>query len=352
MEDNKTNTNWSKALGYISPIAQIAGDIFTNFYNNKQQKEQMALNYKYNEQAADNADARQRKMYEDYYSPAAQLKQLQDAGLSPSLMYGNGSGVVGSAQGAQGNGTEGPSAIPMQATQFALMQAQIKNLDSQANKNNAEAKDITDTLPHDIQILQDTSKKLQQSVENMQEDLKLITAKIGDTNASREQRTAIAKYYTTLNALEDFNLEFAKKAEDVNLETLYQNARLIAANADGVEKCNKWIDKEKTANIKNIQQDTALKASYVLLNKSQEEVNEAQVQKFASEIIKMSNDMEIDWKNAKREDDKLQLLKEQFQHNKNIDWATFGVKTIDTFIDNNREGLLGLIDTILTFKGK
>ncbi len=145
--------------------AQAGTDFLTNIYNNHQQQKMLGLNYRYNEKAADNADARQRKQYEDYYSPAAQLKQLQDAGLSPSLMYGNGSGVVGSAQGAQGSGAQGPSAIPMQATQFALMQAQIKNLDSQANKNNAEAKDILDTLPEDIANIQANT---QESIANAQ----------------------------------------------------------------------------------------------------------------------------------------------------------------------------------------
>ena len=52
--------------------------------------EQMALtNYQYGEKAADASDRRTRELYTDLYSPAAKVKQLKEAGLSPGLMYGN-----------------------------------------------------------------------------------------------------------------------------------------------------------------------------------------------------------------------------------------------------------------------
>lgn len=46
------------------------------------------LNYKYNEMAAENADKRTRALYNDIYSPKALLGQYAEAGLSPSLMFG------------------------------------------------------------------------------------------------------------------------------------------------------------------------------------------------------------------------------------------------------------------------
>lgn len=92
-------------------------------------------NYKYGEMAAQNADIRTRELYEDLQSPAAMMKQLKEAGLSPSLMYG---GEMGGSvsQGAQGSGPAGiaPNVFgidAMQAAQIGLMQAQTRKTEAE-----------------------------------------------------------------------------------------------------------------------------------------------------------------------------------------------------------------------------
>ena len=89
-----------------------------------------------------------------YETPEAIKKNLIKAGMNPALMYGgSGSGGisgtgVGQGQAAQGRGTAS-TASDLQnaetnrmgmALQFGLMQAQIKQLESQANVNNSNAK--------------------------------------------------------------------------------------------------------------------------------------------------------------------------------------------------------------------
>ena len=111
------------------------------------------LNYQFNEKAADNADKRARKQWEDMYSIEAQLRQLRENGLSPSMMFG-GMPSQGGATGAQGNGASGPifNSSPLDISQLAelevaksqaeLNRAQARNLDKNTNKQDAEINEI------------------------------------------------------------------------------------------------------------------------------------------------------------------------------------------------------------------
>lgn len=95
-------------------------------------------NYRYGEKAADNADARQRAQWRDMYSLEAQMRQIKEAGLSPSMFFSGGLSGQGGANAPQGSGASGPmfnsSPIDVQAI------ASANELDSRANLNNAQAK--------------------------------------------------------------------------------------------------------------------------------------------------------------------------------------------------------------------
>lgn len=99
-------------------------------------------NYKYNELAAGNADARTRALYNDLYSPQALMQQLKDAGLSPSVFYANGAGGISGQSGAQGEGASGlrqdtfgiPNVTPLDLSQIELNKAQARNLNADANE--------------------------------------------------------------------------------------------------------------------------------------------------------------------------------------------------------------------------
>lgn len=123
-------------------------------------KQMAKLNYQYGEMAANAADARTRALYNDLQSPSALLEQYKKAGLSPSLMYGQG-GSAGAhpADGAQGSGASGLAPTTygvnlMQGAEIALMKAQEKKLNAEANKANADAKTTEDTRGLVIQNLQ------------------------------------------------------------------------------------------------------------------------------------------------------------------------------------------------------
>lgn len=90
-------------------------------------------NFLLNELAAEHADARARAQWRDMYSIQAQMQQLKEAGLSPSLMYSS----MPSSQGATGAQSQGTGGIQTPYTPIDLAQAQLIN--AEARKANAEA---------------------------------------------------------------------------------------------------------------------------------------------------------------------------------------------------------------------
>lgn len=110
------------------------------------------LNYQYGEQAAENAYNRQMAMYERSYqdqSYSAMRQQMQDAGLSVGLMYGQGGAgggagsMSGAPQGATGGAQAGNAAEMIGlALQYKVAQSEIAKNTAEANKINAEAQNV------------------------------------------------------------------------------------------------------------------------------------------------------------------------------------------------------------------
>lgn len=104
----------------------------------KRQAEARRDVYELNEMAASAADRRTRALYNDFYSPNAQLRQLREAGLSPSLAFADGISTQG-MQGAQGAGA-GNFAPHTFQTDIDI--AEKENIQADTRKKNAEASAI------------------------------------------------------------------------------------------------------------------------------------------------------------------------------------------------------------------
>lgn len=165
-------------------------------------------NFLWNEKSAQNAYNRQREFYEDYQSWAAQMRQLKEAGLSPSMLIGGAPGATGGTSTAQGAGAQGP------AGQFfhldPKLRAEIDLLDSQKNLNNAEAENLG----------QDTDNKKQEYL-NLVQKLK---------NDKVYNRILVAQA-----ELEECNADLAWATFQTNLEQAYYNTRQAAAGAISAE---------------------------------------------------------------------------------------------------------------------
>lgn len=104
----------------------ITSGVINNLFGMEREDQARRENFRFNEKAAQNADARTRALYSDIYSPGALLKQYGQAGLSPSLMFGGTPGQGGTS-GAQGAGTNQPSTyMPVDIMNSMLAAAQIK----------------------------------------------------------------------------------------------------------------------------------------------------------------------------------------------------------------------------------
>lgn len=120
----------------------LFGTIVNNIMAEKREGRARAENYRYGEMAADMADTRTRALYGDLYSPSAQVKQLREAGLSPSLFYGDGGGISGQT-GAMGSGSGNisPNVFgfdPITSAQIANINADTRLKQNQANNVQSE----------------------------------------------------------------------------------------------------------------------------------------------------------------------------------------------------------------------
>lgn len=129
--------------------AEMTGGVVNTLLGKYLQEEATQRNYYLNEKAAVNAMHRTEQLYNNIYSPGALLKQYQEAGLSPSLMYGTSAGGGGNSA-TMGNGANGISAMysPIDlagaAAQMKLAEAQANNLNADTNLKEKEGilKDI------------------------------------------------------------------------------------------------------------------------------------------------------------------------------------------------------------------
>lgn len=135
----------------MSVFGTIAGGVvqaglgaINNTWAQQQQGEARRQNYLYGEMAAENADARTRALYNDFYSPQALMRQYREAGLSPSMMFGGTPGQGGTS-GAQGSGAAGLGTpyMPMsmiEGAQIAKLIAETDNIKADtANKEGTGA---------------------------------------------------------------------------------------------------------------------------------------------------------------------------------------------------------------------
>lgn len=124
----------------VDAAFNTVGNFISTAYNNRlaEEREEKArlANYRLNEKAAENADRRTRALYNDLYSVGAQMDQLKDAGLSPSIYASGGLAGMSGQTGAQGGGTEGiyPNTYginPIDVSQIRLNNAQANKLEEE-----------------------------------------------------------------------------------------------------------------------------------------------------------------------------------------------------------------------------
>lgn len=118
---------WTKAGDTaLNAVVGAGSNALNQFINTEFGKIMADHNYELNEKAAGNADERRRALYADFESPAAKIRQLKEAGLSPSIYAGGElGGGIGATSGAQGAGASG-AGIPSTAAQLSMAEVELK----------------------------------------------------------------------------------------------------------------------------------------------------------------------------------------------------------------------------------
>lgn len=189
-------------------------------------------NYMYNEMSAMNADQRTRALYNDLYSPGAQLGQIKEAGLSPSLFYGDGGGIAGQS-GAQGAGAAGISpnvfgVDPLAGAQIELLKAQTRNTQANTTKTYAEAENTE---------LQNAYDRMRNDYKETEYDIDFMSFTVDGKDKSIYEIACNSKNYQDfVNTLRSYTqhdtpeeqhkywLKFASEMGQQRLREIYYNA--------------------------------------------------------------------------------------------------------------------------------
>lgn len=133
----------SGGLGLLGGLLKKNNNGFKNQQKLMQQaweyeKEGMGLQYNYGQQAADAEYKRNIQMWKDT-NFGAQRAEMEDAGLSVGLMYGNGGGSAASTAGGSATQPSAPNTNPVEvALQQQAMGLQLKQIEAQNKLASAE----------------------------------------------------------------------------------------------------------------------------------------------------------------------------------------------------------------------
>lgn len=347
----------------ISTGGSIISGPLTAYLQHKYAQEDRVKNYQYNEMAADNADARERAQWRDMYSMEAQLRQIRENGLSPSLMM---SGDVPGTQGAaghQGQGAAGPSTGPisplLDMSAFANLgpaMAQAENQKAQAEYyHTLAASERGETAKSAAQIREWlTQAGLNDALKAYNESLK-----VGQDIENRFNNETYEYHVSQAYSDSNYAATMASKAVFDCLQSQY--------TADYLEKTLDDRVSQVAAEVSNIKADTALKWAQEALARKGIELNDAQIKQLTAlanwykddaEIRRTFNDIESGraesykkfvegqveyWqKYAQNLADRLGFDKDKWSTEKQQAWT----QIIGTLAIN---GLSSLMDIIMTF---
>lgn len=186
----------SGGLGLLGGLFKRNNNGFKNQQKLMQQaweyeKEGMGLQYNYGQQAADAEYKRNLQMWKDT-NFGAQRAEMEDAGLSVGLMYGNGGGQAASTAGGDGMQPSGPKMNPVEAAlQQQAMGLQLKQIEAQNRLANAEA---TKTIAEANKIagvdtkgqeLQNKWQEIENRIQTSRESIEQSNMKAAAANADK-----------------------------------------------------------------------------------------------------------------------------------------------------------------------
>lgn len=186
----------SGGLGLLGGLFKKNNNGFKNQQKLMQQaweyeKEGMGLQYNYGQQAADAEYKRNLQMWKDT-NFGAQRREMENAGLSVGLMYGNGGGSAASTAGGTATQPSAPHTNPVEvALQQESMGLQLKQIEAQNRLANAQA---TKTIAEANKIagvdtkgqeLQNKWQEIENRIQTSRESIEQNNIKAAAANANK-----------------------------------------------------------------------------------------------------------------------------------------------------------------------
>ena len=254
----------------------------------EREREARKENYMYNELAADKADRRTRALFRDFYSMPAQMQQLKEAGLSPSIFS---SGIIGmtGTQGAQGSGADGisPNTYGVQPPQMQLDAAAVNESISRARLNNAQA----DELEGKNTMGEAKVGEIYASIENLMTDTELK-----DSQKELNKADLYNKELDNVLKSATLNDNISKAHSLAKKEYSYAKEALFAAGKTKIE----WqiMTETEKDQINQIKIETAQKVATLIQTRTQTKLTEAQIKEIENDIAIKWEELRINSANA------------------------------------------------------
>lgn len=188
------------------------------------EKEGMSLQYNYGQQAADAEYKRNLQMWKDT-NFGAQRAEMEKAGLSVGLMYGNGGGQAASTAGGDGMQPSGPKMNPVEAAlQQQAMGLQLKQIEAQNRLASAEtAKTLAEA--NKIAGVDTKGQELNNKWQEIENRIQLSKENIAESNI--KEAAANAKKAVEIWKQEVLNTEYLDKTQEERVVKLISEIALI-----------------------------------------------------------------------------------------------------------------------------
>ena len=212
------------------------------------EKEGMGLQYNYGQQAADAEYKRNLQMWKET-NFGAQRNEMEKAGLSVGLMYGNGGGSAASAAGGSATQPSAPNTNPVEVgLQQQSLGLQLKQIEAQNRLANAEA---TKTIAEANKIagvdtegakLDNEWKKVENRIQLSRENIEASNVTAAEANAQK----AVAEWNSAVIQAEIDAETKATKTQTIveQLINMRKEGALMVANRELSEKQKEKVEKE------------------------------------------------------------------------------------------------------------